>query len=353
MKIRKKYIQWKDIISTPTGIFQKMPTPTLYTISNMSLLEIDMLFNADYSSRTLSPIVESLVDYDEDDDSYSITNENLTTLATLIEHYYKSKWERILSTLDIEYNPIYNYYDEHTGTDNTTRSGSTLDEKQYGKNITRTYSNLKDSYLHGKATTRTFTNYKQETEASSDSDVTPSGTKSTKYDYSAGNYKETTTDKREKADNEETIEREIYGFNSSTGVDDNKETRKTDYKNESDKKFTGYHTDTESFNKYKENTTTQSSESVTTTGTIKDADSGTDTNTRSGSYSDATSGTDQSTKKYNNLKDTTGYNSKHIGNIGNLTTQQMINEELELRKHIYIREVMNDVKEFISLPIYL
>ena len=351
--IRKKYIQWKDIIATPTGIFQYMPTSTLYTISEMSLLEIDMLFNSECKSRTISPIVDSLVDYDEDDDEYSISTENLTTLASLIEHYYKKKWERILETLDIDYNPIYNYYDEHVGTDSETRSGSTTDVQEYGKDITRTYNSLQDTYVHGKATTRTFTNYQQETVIDGSTTITPSGTKSTKYDYSSGDYQETTTDTRSKADNEEVVEREISGFNSSSSVDDNKETRKTAYKNKSDRTYDGYHTDTESYNNYKEDTETDSTETTTTTGSVKDTDSGTDTNTRTGSYEDETSGSDTSTKTYNNLKDITLYNSKHIGNIGNITTQKMINEELEIRKHIYIREVMNDVKEFISLPIYL
>ena len=44
---------------------------------------------------------------------------------------------------------------------------------------------------------------------------------------------------------------------------------------------------------------------------------------------------------------------RHFGNIGNITSQKMIGEEIDLWKWNYMREVLNDVKEFCTLPVYL
>lgn len=318
--MKRRPIEYGEIVIPLNGLFQHMPTPELYTVSGMTLPEIDILFGVTCKSRLISPLVDYYVDYDDTTDTASITDLNLQALAKLIEDYHKEKWTRILDTLQIEYNPIYNYYDEHTGEDTNLRTGSVGDETDYGKDITRTYTNLKDETTFGKTST-----------------LTPTGTKSTKYDYTTGNYKESTTDERKKADNEETIERGVWGFNSSSDVDDNTETTKTAFKNENEVSITGYHTDTESYANYKEET----------------AQGGTESTTRTGKYADVLSGTDTSTKTYNNLTDKETYNSVHMGNIGNLTSQKMINEELELRKRIYIQEVINDVKEFVSLSIYL
>lgn len=42
----------------------------------------------------------------------------------------------------------------------------------------------------------------------------------------------------------------------------------------------------------------------------------------------------------------------HKGNIGNLTPQQLIHQEIELWRWSFIEEVLNDVKDFITIPIY-
>lgn len=42
----------------------------------------------------------------------------------------------------------------------------------------------------------------------------------------------------------------------------------------------------------------------------------------------------------------------HKGNIGNFTPQQLIKQEIELWRWNFIDEVLNDVKDFISIPIY-
>lgn len=45
--------------------------------------------------------------------------------------------------------------------------------------------------------------------------------------------------------------------------------------------------------------------------------------------------------------------STHEGNIGNLTTQQMMKQEIELWKWNFIQNVLADVNDFLTIPIYL
>lgn len=92
--------------------------------------------------------------------------------------------------------------------------------------------------------------------------------------------------------------------------------------------------------------------SKTTTGTDTEANTGTqgvtktvaDTGTTSRQFveQDGESGSDN--------RDREGF---HRGNIGNITTQKMIKEEIELWKWKYINEVLSDVSDFCTLPIYL
>lgn len=84
------------------------------------------------------------------------------------------------------------------------------------------------------------------------------------------------------------------------------------------------------------------------------------------------SGTSKSTSTFNNsntLNETTtqtesGTNgvtstmsrkrvSTHKGNIGNLTTQQLVKQEIEVWKWNFIETVLEDMKNFLTLPIYI
>ena len=65
---------------------------------------------------------------------------------------------------------------------------------------------------------------------------------------------------------------------------------------------------------------------------------------------DSITGGDSSTQTSKNEKDRIG---RHFGNIGNLTSQKQILEEINLWKWNYMQEILNDVKEFCTLPVYL
>lgn len=60
-------------------------------------------------------------------------------------------------------------------------------------------------------------------------------------------------------------------------------------------------------------------------------------------------GTDKHDWETDNDFDKEGY---HKGNIGNISTQKLINEDLELWRWNIIEEALNDIKDFCTLPLY-
>ena len=81
--------------------------------------------------------------------------------------------------------------------------------------------------------------------------------------------------------------------------------------------------------------------------------SGTNSNLESGTITDVQSGTSSNSETGSN--DTTGERSREYtktGNIGNISTQKLLNEEIDLWKYNFIHEMMRDVANFVSLPIY-
>lgn len=87
-----------------------------------------------------------------------------------------------------------------------------------------------------------------------------------------------------------------------------------------------------------------STNTVTNTGTQKNISTDTDTvdKTKTSAITvDTHSGNDRTRT------------STHSGNIGNLTTQQLMKQEIELWKWNFIQNVLADLSEFVTLPIYL
>ena len=53
--------------------------------------------------------------------------------------------------------------------------------------------------------------------------------------------------------------------------------------------------------------------------------------------------------------DTSGTRNREYtkeGNIGNISTQKLMNEEIDLWRYNFLLEMMRDVANFVSLPIY-
>jgi hypothetical protein len=146
-------------------------------------------------------------------------------------------------------------------------------------------------------------------------DMTQNGTNSnTRTD----NLSESNVSKVETVDANNSDE-SVYGFNSSNAV-------KSDSSTES-------LSSTENTNETRNNTGTQSN-------------SGTSVNKNTGTVTQNDTITTDDNKTHTRT-------SEHSGNIGNLTTQQLFKQELELRQWNFINSVLEDVKELLTLPIYM
>lgn len=139
------------------------------------------------------------------------------------------------------------------------------------------------------------------------------------------NLTDTKTDSRQIAETRNlnnsgsnSTDNDVYAFNSATAVGDTESS--------------GTHSDSESGT-----VTTNHSGAITETNTGTQTNSGSNSNSESGS--NETMG--EKTRTYTK-----------IGNIGNISTQKLLNEEIDLWQYNFLYEMMRDVINFISLPIY-
>lgn len=98
-------------------------------------------------------------------------------------------------------------------------------------------------------------------------------------------------------------------------------------------------------------TTDSESTTVDDDGTRNKTNTGTQQNnsTENKTRTISNTGTDTDVIDEDTTKDREGY---HKGNIGNISTQKLIKEELELWKWNFIEEALNDVRDFLTLPMY-
>ncbi|MBO7693166.1 MAG: hypothetical protein J6T10_11110 [Methanobrevibacter sp.] len=106
------------------------------------------------------------------------------------------------------------------------------------------------------------------------------------------------------------------------------------------------------------------------TGSVTIADEGTETtvddkeqslesdstNTRTSTRTTGYTGSDRVTSSETGTETVTAErerSGRHFGNIGNLTSQKQILEEINLWKWNYVKDILSDVKEFCTLPVYL
>ena len=215
------------------------------------------------------------------------------------------------------------------------------------------------------------------------------GTSNDSQTYNGGNYVETTSRQLSSSGGVDSSD-SIYGFNSSNAVNDrDSSTDSTSSENETiTKTHTGQKVDSISKNNTEttEHTGTQSiddsinkssiksnsgTQSTTEDVTIQDSTTNNDSQTNTISSEGSSSSSNESTQ---NISSTKENNSKlvskadedsivnralnrarkyiHQGNIGNFAPQQLISQEIDLWRWNFIEEVLNDVKTFITIPIY-
>ncbi len=260
---------------------------------------LDLMFYSDYGERNPAPIIEAVQsEYGE-----TLSVQELQTVSAALLAINKNKWERLMQVALVDYDPIHNYLDEW--------EDSSVGDETKNDTIDSTRT---DTFNSRDDTTRTRTdNLSESTNSTRTDNLTETETI---------NESESTTDNQ--ADN-------IYGFNSSTAVG-------KDTSNGSGSK-------TKTGSNSTANTGTQGiAETVTNTGTqgVVEAVEHGGNNTRAFEQSDDQVNHDERERS-----------GRHFGNIGNLTSQKQLVEEIELWRWKYIEEVLKDAKEFCTLPVYL
>lgn len=328
----------KDCLPIVNGLWSHInyQFPDIFEVDSSQL---DIMFLSNWSMRTAAPIIRVIHDSAV---QYPLSNEELDTLAGIINGMYKHKWDKLMAVATAEYDPIHNY------SDSLTETIQYSEEEDRSKTLTGSNSS-----------TRTDNLQEQQTDARQSQEVQNLTEQQTdaRQIQETKNLQEVQTDEREITETRsltnsgsDSRENGVYGFNSSTAVGDtnsegsNSNTESGSIVTSHDGDLTIANTGTD---------TTVHSGNLTTTNT------GTDTTTHSGTLTTANTGTQSSSGSMSNSEsadnDKTGERTREYtktGNIGNISTQKLLNEEIDLWRYNFILEIMRDVANFVSLPIY-
>lgn len=372
----KKAQKIKEIIPKTNGIFGHMN----YTFPNdISKDNLDVMFYANWGKRNPSPVVETCqTTYGE-----QLTNADLNLLAALILEMYKPRWDKLAEIYNIEYDPIHNYLDEweDTMSQNTDRdvTNSKTGSTTYGmtENVTGSRTdthNMLTSVDEDKSKTRTDllaeTTTRDMEQTARRTDALKEETTYGRQDLRTDNLSEgltqtssgtTTSDTDEKvvpfnanasqltneSDNDGSHSDSVTGTTTNTGTQTNASSGKDTVDNTGTRTTVTENDDTITVN----NTGTQTivddnSIETSVTGTV--ARQTTSATTHGGKDDTTSSGTEAEDVEIG--RDRSG---SHSGNIGNITSQKMIAEEIALWRWKYVQDILADVKEFCTLPVYL
>jgi len=279
----------REMIPLNNGIFSAMEYP-YPSVFQITDQEMDFMFATNYGLRTIAPVV--VVAYEQDADTY------IATLAQMIKHMYAPKWDKLAALVNLEYDPIHNYSD--------------IVHEEVTEDIEGS-----DTLTHN----TTVSNSEQ---VDNDTSVSDSGTERV---VNSNQSNKTRTDNLSETI-QSTDENNLFGFNSvqAVGAD-----------------------------------TGASNRSRTNTGTQGNSESGSGESTKYGGLIHTTDGTvvTEGTKRTTGTEGTERASNRervrdltHLGNIGNITTQQLVNEEIKLWRWNFIQEILNDVKDFLTIPVY-
>ena len=288
--------QIKTVIPMTNSIFTRMN----YDFVDIDPSQLDILFFTDYGNRNVSPLVQNVVK-----DVNNITEDELTRLSLLVLSFYQKKWDRYKDIYTIEYDKIHNYYDELIESQSDSNN-----EQITGTNKSVLTGTDKD------VTTSTLTNNltkssEVSTEISDKDKIISTNTRTDNLTKESNS----TSSKTDTGNETGTV----FGFNSNVAVN-------------------------AQGNNSTLGSTSDDTTSVTDTGTQKND---LDTTITKNSTTDVTNSSLITTSK------TKERSYIHKGNIGNLTTQEILRQEIKLWEWNYINSILSDTKDMLTLPMYL
>ena len=378
-----KPVKLKEVLPIVNGLFSHIPDGTYTFKCDVTKAQLDYLLLANYSQKITSPAVDMI----HEDDRAMLTDSELTTLAGMLLNYYKPKWDKLGEVYDLEYDPVHNYLDEWEDemdqTNEGTVDGNIVTTDRHNTNVA--HHNLQDNDLSaettfGKEVTRTYdnddkTNYHSSTarEIDSNNPMTEEVAYG-KVDEREDDLEKTNTGE-ESTVNTGSTTNAVWGFNSSNAVnsdqstDNNRTSRHFIGDGNGSNPFVEENTGTSTHTLSGKDTTTKTGkysddksgyDQVEHSGTVTDTDDGTETTTNTGTVTDdgytRTTGDDTRTVDDDRTRTDTidrDRSGRHFGNIGNITSQSMIKEEIELWKWNYVQTILEDARDFLTIPIYV
>ena len=275
---------------------------------------LDLFFITNYGERLISPLTNTCLDT-----TGKLTAAKQTLLATAIVNLFGKNWTKDYAVLSAQYDPIENYSmeEKHTGNDTRLETPTNWKETTTEKPGVNGYSETE---------TQTPTNWKESRKET----VGDDGYAETET-QTPTNWEKTI--ESDKADNDVEGSTSLYAFNSSDPVPISKSETQTDSKSVETQSGT-YET--------KREISGEKDVDIERTGTYEtkreiEGEKITETG-HTGTYEDKTT-----------------YNStlKRSGNIGVTTSQQMIEQEINLWKWNYFRDVVfPDVAKALTISLY-
>lgn len=228
-------------------------------------------------------------------------NDKSSTVVSYISYMFGRKWDRYWDTLELSYNPNDNVRINENGSHNL----QDVDKRKEDK-----LEETVDKNNRNFDTTEDKTHNKDTSNVSKDSS------------QSSSKNVDTTDDASSSAE-------EIYGFNSTAGVDSNRTDDRSVSKNTTD------------------NTSSDNSSTVSSnTENFKEKNS---TNSQENTTG---SSVRSENNDINRTLDRESSTSKKRTGLEGSSNQQLITEELELRKTLFLDIVFNDIDSFITIPCY-
>ena len=116
----------KDVLNIEQGFFKFID----YTIDSFTFPQLDFLFLSKYGEREISPMIESLLDENE-----QLSNDKLQMIGDIIRNMFAHSWDSQNAVLTAEYNPLENYYETLETIRNSTNNSTTnVDNNTYAFN---------------------------------------------------------------------------------------------------------------------------------------------------------------------------------------------------------------------------
>lgn len=269
----------------------------------------------------------------ENEDSEVVKTDNLSESVSTTEDVTVTRTDDLLDS------------GEHTGSDAQSHQGG-----NYTETVTRALTSQggqdASTGVYGYNSSQPVGDSTSEVDSTSSENETTtkviSGTKSDSLSRSG-------TDEVAHTGTQETV---TDGEGTSTKLNTGTETTVTDIDKSSTKLNTGTQTIAETTEVTDSTVNVDNQTNTTTSGGTSSASN--ESSQRAASSTDTSSGTTSQLAEDSVINRALNRARKytHKGNIGNLTPQQLIKQEIDLWRWNFIEEVLNDVKNFITIPIY-